>query len=199
MLDLIRQFYDETRSFRITNDTGANEYIQFNNQMMQGQMIPPAYPGQELEPGYEPAQRMPVFDIVIKPQRRSPYSKLAQNELAKELYQLGFFNPQLAEQSMTALDLMDFDGEEKVRDKVQQGQTLLNQMQMMQQQMTKLGFLVYKLTGQDVLGMGMSQPMEQPMPNAPKGGSGIRNPQTENLTYGERLAKRATPDVSEQV
>ena len=101
---------------------------------------------------------------------------------------------------MTALDLMDFDGEEKVRDKVQQGQTLLNQMQMMQQQMTKLGFIVYKLTGQDVLGLGtqQSQPQGQPMPKAPSGG-GMRNPQTENLTYGERLAKRATPDVSEQV
>lgn len=205
VLDLIRQFYDETRSFRITNDTGANEYIQFNNQMMQGQMIPPAYPGQELEPGYEPAQRMPVFDIIIKPQKRSPYSKMAQNELAKELYQLGFFNPQLAEQSMTALDLMDFDGEEKVRDKVQQGQTLLNQMKMMQQQMLKLGMIVQKLTGQDVLGLGASQGQPQGQPIPPQGqpktmGSAVTDAQKAPMTsYGERLAKRATPDVSEQV
>ena len=203
VLELLRQFYDETRSFRITNDTGANEYIEFNNQALIGQTIPPAYPGQELEPGYTPAQRLPVFDIIVKPQKRSPYSKMAQNELAKELYQLGFFNPQLAEQSMTALDLMDFDGEEKVRDKVQQGQTLLNQMQMMQQQMTKLGMIVYKLTGQDVLGMGM--PQGQPM--APQGepqgksmGSAVTDAAKTNMTaYGERLAKRATPDVSEPV
>ena len=202
VLELLRQFYDETRSFRITNDTGASEYIQFNNQALMGQAIPPAYPGQELEPGYTPAQRLPVFDIIVKPQKRSPYSKMAQNELAKELYQLGFFNPQLAEQSMTALDLMDFDGEEKVRDKVQQGQTLLNQMQMMQQQMTKLGMIVYRLTGQDVLGLGM--PQGQPIP--PQGdphksmGSAVTDAQKAPMTaYGERLAKRATPDVSEPV
>ncbi len=202
VLELLRQFYDETRSFRITNDTGANEYIEFNNQALMGQQIPPAYPGQELEPGYTPAQRYPVFDIIVKPQKRSPYSKMAQNELAKELYQLGFFNPQLAEQSMTALDLMDFDGEEKVRDKVQQGQTLLNQMQMMQQQMTKLGMIVYKLTGQDVLGLGMPQGQPtQGQPNAPQGksmGSAVTDAQKAPMTsYGERLAKRATPDMSE--
>ena len=201
VLELLRQFYDETRTFRITNDMGANEYIDFSNQMLQGQMIPPAYPGQEMEPGYTPAQRVPVFDIIVKPQKRSPYSKMAQNELAKELYQLGFFNPQLAEQSMTALELMDFDGEEKVKDKVQQGQTLINQMQMMQQQMTKLGMIVYKLTGQDVLGMGM--PQGQPIP--PQGevqgnsmGSAVTDAQKAPMTsYGERLAKRASPDMSE--
>ena len=203
VLELLRQFYDETRSFRITNDTGANEYIEFNNQALMGQTIPPAYPGQELEPGYTPAQRLPVFDIIVKPQKRSPYSKMAQNELAKELYQLGFFNPQLAEQSMTALDLMDFDGEEKVRDKVQQGQTLLNQMQMMQQQMTKLGMIVYKLTGQDVLGLGMPQGQPIPPQGQPQGksmGSAVTDAQKAPMTsYGERLAKRATPDVSEPV
>ena len=199
VLELLRQFYDETRTFRITNDMGANEYIDFNNQMLQGQMIPPAYPGQELEPDYTPAQRVPVFDIIVKPQKRSPYSKMAQNELAKELYQLGFFNPQLAEQSMTALELMDFDGEEKVKDKVQQGQTLMNQMQMMQQQMTKLGMIVYKLTGQDVLGMGLQQPQAQPTPQVGKSmGSAVTDAQKAPMTaYGERLAKRATPDVSE--
>ena len=60
-----------------------------------------------------------IFSEVIKPQKRSPYSKLSQNELAKELYQMGFFNPELAEQSLTAIDMMDFDGKQKVKDKVQ--------------------------------------------------------------------------------
>ncbi len=200
VLELIRQFYDETRSFRITNDTGANEYIPFNNQKIVGQPIPPAYPGQEMEPGYVPATRLPVFDIIVKPQKRSPYSKMAQNELAKEMYQLGYFNPQLAEQSMTALDLMEFDGIEKVRDKVQQGQTLMNQMQMMQQQMTKLGMLVHQLTGQDVLGMGLPQPQARPTPQVQgeSMGSAVTDAQKAEMTsYGERLAKRAKPDMSE--
>ena len=96
---------------------------------------------------YTEVYRKPVFDVVVKAQKRSPYSKMAQNELAKELYQLGFFNPQLAEQSLTALDLMDFEGEEKVRDKVQQGQTLMNQLAMMQQQMLMMAQALDQVKG----------------------------------------------------
>ena len=152
VIELIRQFYDETRSFRITGSTGENEYLAYNNQSLQGQALPPAYAGQELEQGYTQARRVPVFDIVVRPEKRSPYSKLAQNELAKELYNLGFFNPQLAEQTTTALELMDFDGKEAVKDRIAKGQTLENQMAALQEQMGKLGEIIYRLTGTDLLG-----------------------------------------------
>lgn len=197
-IELIRQFYDEVRSFRITGDTGRFEYIQFSNANIQGQPIGPAYPGQELEPGYTMPMRRPVFDVVIKPQKRSPYSKMAQNELAKELYQMGFFNPQLAEQSLTALDLMDFDGEEKVKDKVQQGQTMLNQMAQMQMQMQQMAALLYQRTGIDALGM-TQQNMEQPQKVS--GGQTMASAQkaaqeSTMTSYGEKLAARAKPDMN---
>lgn len=202
VIELIRQFYDEARSFRITGDLGQNEYIQYSNAGLQGQPIPPAYPGQEMEPGYVPSYRKPVFDIVVKPQKRSPYSKLSQNELAKELYQLGFFNPQLAEQTMTALELMDFDGKEKVKDKVQQGQTLMNQLAAMQNTVTKLGMIVYKLTGEDVVGLAEGQDGAQSGPEmarTPTASSDQKKAQTETMTaYGEKLAKRAVPDMNSQ-
>ena len=200
-IELIRQFYDETRNFRITGDTGRYEYIQLNNARLQNQAIPPAYPGQELEPGYEQAYRRPIFDIVIKPQKRSPYNKLTQNELAKELYQLGFFNPELAEQSITAMDLMDFDGKEKVKEKVQQGQTMMNQMAAMQQQMLKLGAIVYQLTGQDVLGLANNAAQTAPSPSEGSStgrsmGAAQKDAQTATMTdYGHKLAQRARPEV----
>lgn len=205
-IELVRQFYDEVRSFRITGDTGANEYIQFSNAHIQPQPIPPAYPGQEMEPGYTPGYRKPVFDIVVKPQKRSPYSKMAQNELAKELYSMGFFNPQLAEQSLTALDLMDFDGQEKVKDKVQQGQTLMNQMAMMQQNMQKMATIIYQLTGQDLLGItegaGAAPGGAVSAPGGGKGesmGQAQKAAQTSTMTsYGERLAANAKPDMNAQ-
>ena len=196
-IELIRQFYDETRSFRITGDTGGYEYIQFNNAMLQGQPIPPAYAGQELEEGYTVATRKPVFDIVIKPQKRSPYSKMAQNELAKELYTMGFFNPQLADQSLMALDMMDFEGQEKVKEKVQQGQTLMNQLMMMQQQMQQMAMIINQLKGENVLG---APPVEQPTPSAPAHksmGSAVTDAEKGTMTsYGERLAERAKPDMN---
>ena len=191
-IELMRQFYDETRSFRITGETGKYEFVDFNNKMMQGEPIPPAYEGQELEEGYVELFRKPVYDVVVKPQKRSPYSKMAQNELAKEMYNMGFFNPQLAEQSLTALDLMDFDGIEAVRDKVQQGQTLMNMITQMSQELDLLKGA-----------MGINTPSEVGMASVPQGGSegGMgreqKNAQKAGMTnYGARLAQRANPDMN---
>ena len=202
-IELIRQFYDEERTFRITGNNGKYEYVQYSNANIKGQPIGPAYAGQEMEPGYEQAYRVPVFDIVVKPQKRSPYSKMAQNELAKELYQMGFFNPQLAEQVLTALDMMDFDGQEKVKEKVQQGQTLMNQMMMMQDQMNKMGLIIMKLTGEDVLGLaeGGGQMVPAGAAKAPQGksmGSAAVDAQKETMTsYGQRLAENAKPSLEQ--
>lgn len=192
VIELMRQFYDETRSFRITGETGKYEFIDFDNSMIQEEPIPPAYAGQELEPDYEEAFRKPVFDIVVKPQKRSPYSKLSQNELAKEMYNMGFFNPQLAEQSMTALELMDFDGIETVKEKVQQGQTLLNMVQQMSQELMMLKSAI----GMSAQG-GMAMPMTPQVNSGGGMGQAQKNAQKATMTsYGERLAQRATPDMN---
>ena len=192
-IELMRQFYDETRTFRIIGETGKYEFVQFNNGMMQGQPIPPSYPGEENEAGYVELFRKPVYDIVIKPQKRSPYSKMAQNELAKEMYNMGFFNPQLAEQSMTALELMDFDGIEAVKEKVQTGQTLMNMVNQLMQELSMTKGM-----------MGMNAPDRMQMPIPPTASSGVggmgqaqKDAQQANMTsYGMRLANRAKPDMN---
>ena len=191
-IELMRQFYDETRTFRITGETGKYEFVEFNNKMMQGEPIPPAYEGQELEEGYIELFHKPVYDIVIKPQKRSPYSKLSQNELAKEMYNMGFFNPQLAEQSMTALELMDFDGIEAVKERVQQGQTMMNVVNQLMQEVAALK-----------AAMGIPEEGGMPMPTTPNvsngGGMGQAQKNAQKATmssYGERLAQRAKPDMN---
>jgi hypothetical protein len=119
---------------------------------------------------------------------------MAQNELAKEMYNMGFINPQLAEQSMTALELMDFDGIEAVKEKVQQGQTLMNMVNQLMQEVALL---------RNAVGMGVGT--AQPQVNLPSestqthGGMGQaqKQAQTETMTsYGERLASRANPDMN---
>lgn len=195
VIELIRQFYDESRSFRITGATGKYEFIDFSNQMMQGEPIPPAYEGQDKEDGYIEAIRKPIYDVAVKPQKRSPYSKMAQNELAKEMYQMGFFNPQLAEQTLTALELMDFDGIETVRDKVQTGQTLQNTVNQLMQEVAML---------KGVMGMdaqGAQGGKAAPLPSAVPSGMGKAQKQAQQATmtdYGVRLASRANPDMSKQ-
>ncbi len=202
-IELIRQFYDLPRQFRITGERGQNEYIEFSNANIRGQAMPAAYPNQIFEEGYQPAVRVPVFDIVVRPQKRSPYSKMAQNELAKELFQLGVFNPQLADQSLTLLEMMDFEGKEKVKDKVQQGQTLMQQLMIMQQQLAQLTAMLGLQQGAAPAEGGQSTgggQQQQPHARAKSGvesmGSAVADSQKAPMTdYGKRLAQNAIPSV----
>ena len=131
VIELIRQFYTEQRCFRITNEFGQNEYVQFDNSGLQPQeqgQIPLA-DGQMLDLG----SREPILDVEVKPQKKSAYSKETQNQTALNLYNMGFFAPNNADASLACLDMMDFDGVDKIKDKVQQNATLFLQVQQLTQ------------------------------------------------------------------
>ncbi len=102
MIELIRQFYDAPRSFRITGG-----FSEFDNSLMSAKPIR-AF-------GVELKGKEPIFDVVCRASKRSPFSKAAQNELAKELFRLGFFNPELSGQALACLDMMDFEGKESLK------------------------------------------------------------------------------------
>ena len=80
----------------------------------------------------------PIFDIVVSAAKKSTFSRLSQNETAKECYQLGFFKPENADAALAALEMMDFEGIEKVRQRVRQNGTLAQQLARMQQQMAQM-------------------------------------------------------------
>ena len=86
--------------------------------------------------------RVPLFDIEVTAQKQSPYSKMSQNELALQFYNAGFFNPQLADQALACLDMMDFDRKQFVMQKIERNGTMYQQIQMLQQQMLQLGAMV---------------------------------------------------------
>ena len=125
-IELVRQFYDLPRQFRIVGEYGANEYISYSNQGIKPQQQMDAF-------GNSMGLRLPVFDIKVSAQKASTYTKVAQNELAIQFYQLGFFNPQLAEQSLLCLQMMDFDNKDKIMQGIQKNsmmqQKLLYYMQ----------------------------------------------------------------------
>ncbi len=89
VIELIRQFYDEQREFRILAPNAEFQYVKYSNDHIKNQVTGAAADGSRLF-------RRPVFDIRVKPQKRSTYSKLSQNELAKELFAMGAFNPKAA-------------------------------------------------------------------------------------------------------
>ena len=117
MIELMRQFYDEQRIFRIVGPSGENQFLPFSAAALRPQ------PVHEVG-GVELGSREPIFDIVVSAAKKSTFSRLSQNETAKECYQLGFFDPANADAALAALEMMDFEGIEKVRQRVRQNGTL---------------------------------------------------------------------------
>ena len=191
-IELIRQFYDETRSFRITGETGDYQFVDVNNSGLRDQPV--------MAPdGSDVLYRRPIFDVKVQAQKKNPFSRMEQNERAKELYGLGFFNPERAQEALGALDMMDFEGIDKVRDKVQQGQTLLNICQQMSQQMDQMAMIIQSLTGTDMgVGMPVNESRNAPIKSAGSGGiakSAVDAQKKPMTDYGTRLAQRSKPDM----
>lgn len=116
-IELIRQFYDLPRQFRIVGQYGMEQFVSYSNQGLQ-----PQYQGNNF--GADMGYRLPVFDIRVSAQKKNVYTKVSQNELALQFFQLGFFNPQVTDQALMCLDMMEFDGKDGIMQKVAQNGTM---------------------------------------------------------------------------
>ena len=157
IIELMRQFYDEQRVFRITGQRGESEFVPFSAQGLRAKPVP-AVGGVEL------GSREPVFDIVVSAAKKSTFSRLSQNETAKECYKLGFFDPANADAALAALEMMDFEGVEKVRARVRQNGTLAQQLLQLQGQMARLSAALAQQPGgtqtaQDTAGLTAQLPV----------------------------------------
>ena len=112
-VELIRQFYDLPRAFRILGPQGGVEFITFSNAALKPQ-------DQGVELGVELGMRTPLFDIEISAEKQSPYSRLSQNEMAMQFYSAGLFDPARSTEALTALDMMDFNGKSALVEKVRE-------------------------------------------------------------------------------
>jgi len=91
-----------------------------------------------------------VFDIEVSAQKANAYSKMSQNELALQLYQMGFFNPQMSDQALSTLDMMEFKGRETVMQKVSMNGTLMQKLQQTQLQLLQALQLLDQANGTDM-------------------------------------------------
>lgn len=139
-IERIRQFYDLPRWFRIVGADGSPEFIQYANENLAMRPV-------RFENGQPTEYRMPYFDVEISAEKQSPYSRLSQNELALQFYNLGFFNPQMADQALACLEMMDFDRKSFVTKKISENGTLYDQLMMMQQQMIGMQATIDRLSG----------------------------------------------------
>ena len=132
VVELIRQFYKEGRVFRVTGPGGydmrqsaegdassgasrrlplegkasAAEFFTFSNEGIAVQETP--------APDGGVWTRRPVFDIRVSAEKKSPFSRMEQNELAKELFAMGFFRPENRDAALTAMRMLDFEGKAAV-------------------------------------------------------------------------------------
>ena len=114
VIELIRQFYTLPRKFRILGRFGAEEYVTYDNGALAGQPYGEMF-------GEDMGLRKPVFDVKITAQKRNAYARMTQNELALQFFQLGFFDPARADQAMQCLEMMEFEGKDKLLRRLSEG------------------------------------------------------------------------------
>ncbi len=148
-IELIRQFYDLPRQFRITGQLGIEQFVSYSNSG-----IKPQYQG--MIGDTDLGMRLPVFDIKVIPQKKNSYTRLSQNELALQFYQLGFFAEGQADQALACMSMMEFEGKDGLMQRLAYNGTMQRELAMYQQyalaltqkyEPDKAGALMERITG----------------------------------------------------
>ena len=169
-IELIRQFYDLPRQFRILGQYGMEQYVSYTNAGIQ-----PQHQGNDF--GQDMGYRLPVFDIKVSAQKKNVYTKVSQNELALQFFQMGFFNPQMTDQTLMCLDMMEFDGKDGIMQKVAQNGTMYQKLI----QYMQLALTLAAKAAPDMV-QGLSQDIMQTMGGgAPMGGGNAKIMQSDNV------------------
>lgn len=172
-IELIRQFYTEPRTFRVDDGTGHYEYMDYSNVNIAPQDI-------TTPEGIR--HKKSIFDLEVSAEKQSPFSRASQNETAKELYQMGLFAPDNATSALVCLDMMEFEGKEKIKQQIQQNDTFMQQFQQMQQ-------LIIQLSPEAAVQMGLIAPNQIMMAqNANNGATGV----SDEGSAEDRAAKKTT-------
>ena len=108
-IELVRQFYDMPRQFRLLGKKGV-EFASFDNRSLRPKAL--------LMGGY----RVPEFDLEVSAQNETPYKTMEYNQLALQLFQMGFFRSDMAEQALRCLELMEFKNKDALTEVIREGQ-----------------------------------------------------------------------------
>ena len=171
VVELIRQFYNMPRKFRILGEYGAEQYVTYTNAGIQ-----PQPQGEDF--GIDMGFRLPVFDIKVSAQKKNVYTKVTQNELAIQFFQMGFFNPQMTDQALMCLDMMEFDGKDGIMQKVSQMGTMFDKLM----QYMQLSFMLAQVAAPQYLQqIAMDMQTMGASPMASMGGGSPQMFQSDNI------------------
>jgi hypothetical protein len=130
-------------------DGMQEEFVQYDNKGIA--------PQQQMTMGENMGLRMPEFDIDITSEKANPYKKMEINELALAFYNNGFFNPQMTDQALACLNMMDFTKKEDVMQKIQENGTLAQMLALYQQMALQFANQINPLLGEQVANQILSQ------------------------------------------
>lgn len=170
-IELDRQFYDMPRHFRIVGEYGVQDYITYSNAGLQPQ--PQTFLGQDM------GMRKPVFDIKVSAQKKNVFTTVSQNELALQLFKLGFFNPQLADQAIMCLGMMDFEGKDDIMQKISQNGLIWQKLQQ---------YMQMALTMSQVANPAMTEMIAQDIMQTLGQGAMVAGGATSNLMQNDHIA-----------
>lgn len=162
IVELIRQFYDVPRTFRINPDGMREQFVQYDNQGLKPQ--PQATMGMDM------GLRVPEFDIDVTSEKANPYKKMEINEMALSFYNAGFFNPQMSDQALACLNMMDFTKKEDVMQKIEENGTLTELLLLYQKMALQFANQIDPELGKQVAEQILSQG-GQPIPMASEEGA----------------------------
>ncbi len=139
-IEEIRQFYENDRFFRIEKPNGQEEFISFNNNAIKQQE-------QSVLGTAEKSYRLPIFDFKIKSATKDAFSKIAQNELALQLYSAGLFNPENSATACVTVEMMEFENKHDVLTTIEKNGGLYHIIQALAPLTIKLAAVVDKMMG----------------------------------------------------
>lgn len=156
VIELMRQFYDMPRTFRINPDGMQEQFVQYNNAGLK--------PQPQMTMGMDMGLRLPEFDIEVTSEKANPYKKMEMNDLALSFYNAGFFNPQMTDQALACLNMMDFTQKDEVMRKISENGTLTEMLLLYQQMALQLANQISPQLGEQVAQQILQQG-GQPIPN----------------------------------
>ena len=122
-IELIRQFYSLPRQFRLLGAMGREEFVTYDSRGLQPQAV---------DDGVIAGYRVPEFDLEVSAQDENPYKTMEYNQLALQLFQMGFFRADMADQALRCLELMDFKNKDQLMSSILQGQAAAMERQAVQ-------------------------------------------------------------------
>ena len=179
-IELVRQFYDAPRRFRLLGEHGEWCYVNYTNAGLQ----PVA-----MDDGFGVSYRVPEFDLEIGAEQENPYRTMEYNQLAMQLFQMGFFREDMADQAEKCLGLMEFKNKEEILRLIGQGRTQQAEIQRLRERLLEVAQVVDTAKGSH-----LTQALEKEFAEVTDGKT-IRVRKEENMSAMDRMRKNVRQAV----